>query len=146
MKHIDYATGRERRTDQILGFLAFPLLNVPLGIILWFIPQTTILSRMSNPTLLLLISALPWIVNGIVLVLAFLLRPDFAVGYIAFIGAAVAVVTALSVLFVAACFVTILSAAIIGEQLAIGLFVVLMLGGVSVLVALAIYIFQNWWS
>jgi hypothetical protein len=39
MKHIDYATGRERRTDQILGFLAFPLLNVPLGIILWFIPQ-----------------------------------------------------------------------------------------------------------
>ena len=140
MKRKDYPTGRERMAYQIVGFLAFPLVNIPLGILLWMTSQRT---DSPLPTLVL---ALPWLANGMVLVLAFLLRPDFAIGYMAFIAVAIALVTALSILFVAACFVTILSAAIIGEQLAIGLFVVLMLGGVSVLVALAIYIFQNWWS
>lgn len=127
----------KRKEAQIMGFWAFPLVNIPLGIILWSISQ-----KIDSP-LPTLVLALPWLVNGIVLALAFLLRPDFAVGYIAFIGAAVAVVTALSVVFVAACFVSILSAAVIGD-LAIGLFVVLMVIGVSVLVALAIYVFQSW--
>lgn len=127
----------KRKEAQIMGFWAFPLVNIPLGIILWSISQ-----KIDSP-LPTLVLALPWLVNGIVLALAFLLRPDFAVGYIAFIGAAVAVVTALSVVFVAACFVSILSAAVIGD-LAIGLFVVLMVIGVSVLAALAIYVFQSW--
>ena len=127
----------KRKEAQIMGFWTFPLVNIPLGIILWSISQ-----KIDSP-LPTLVLALPWIVNGIVLALAFLLRPDFAVGYISFIGAAVAVVTALSVVFVAACFVSILSAAVIGD-LAIGLFVVLMVVGVSVLVAIAIYVFQSW--
>ena len=119
----------KRMDDQIIGFLAFPLVNVPL----WIISQ-----RIDS-------SALPWIVNGIVLALAFLFRPQFGVGYIAFIGIAITVVTVLSVLFVAACFVSILSAAVIGD-LAIGLFVVLMAAGLLGLVVLAIYVFQSWWS
>ena len=139
MKREDYTTRRGRMTYHIMGFLAFPLVNVPLGIILWNISQE-IDSQL--PTWAL---ALPWLVNGIVLALAFILRPDFAVGYIAFIGFAVTVVTALSVLFVAACFVSILSAAVIGD-LAIGLFVVLMAAGLLGLVVLAIYVFQSWWS
>ena len=129
----------KRMDDQIIGFLAFPLVNVPLGVTLWNISQR-IDSQL--PTLVL---ALPWLVNGIVLTLAFLLRPDFGVGYIAFIGAAITVVTALSVLFVAACFVSILSAALIGD-LAIGLFVFLMAAGLLGLGVLAIYVFQSWWS
>jgi len=139
MKRKDYATGRERMTYQVIGFLAFPLVNVPLGIILWNISQRI------DSQLPTLVSALPWLVNGIVLALAFLLRPDFGVGYIAFIGAAITVVTALSVLFVAACFVSILSAALIGD-LAIGLFVFLMAAGLLGLGVLAIYVFQSWWS
>ena len=127
----------KRKEAQIIGFLAFPVMNIPLGIVLWTIKQ-----RIDSP-LPTVVLALPWLVNGIVLALAFLLRPDFAVGYIAFIGTAVAVVTTLSVVFVAACFVSILSAAVIGD-LAIGLFVVLMVVGVSVLVAFAIYVFQSW--
>lgn len=129
----------KRKEAQILGFWAFPLVNIPLGIILWNISQKI------DSTLPTLVLAIPWLVNGIIIVLAFLLRPDFVVGYIAFIGTAVALVTALSVVFVAACFVSILSAAVIGD-LAIGLFGVLMVVGVSVLVALAIYVFQSWWS
>ena len=140
MKHKDYSTTRQRSIDQIMGFFAFPLLNVPLGIILWNISKQQIDSHL--PTLA---SALPWVVNLIVLSVAFLLRPQFAIGYIAFIGFAVSVVTALGVLFVAACFVSTLSVPLIGN-LAIGLFVILMAAGLCGLAILAIYVFWNWWS
>ena len=83
MKRKVYTTRRERMTDQILGFLAFPLVNVPLWIIVW------VISQMINSPLIFLISVLPWLVNGIVIVLAFLLRPQFGVGYMAFIAVAV---------------------------------------------------------
>jgi len=118
-----------RMDDQIIGFLAFPLVNVPL----WIISQ-----RIDS-------SALPWIVNGIVLALAFLFRPQFGVGYIAFIGIAITVVTVLSVLFVAACFVSILSAALIGP-LAIALFVFLMSGGLYGLAVIVGYLIKIWQS
>jgi len=88
----------------------------------------------------------PWLVNGIILVLAAVLRPEFAFGYISFIGTAVAVVIALSFVVVAACFVTIPLAPNIGDQWAIGLFVVLILGGLAGLGALAIYVFLSWLS
>ena len=58
MKRKVYATRHERMTDQIIGFLAFPLVNVPLGIILWMI------SQMIDSQLQMLVSALPWLVNG----------------------------------------------------------------------------------
>ena len=119
----------KRMDDQIIGFLAFPLVNVPL----WIISQ-----RIDS-------SALPWIVNGIVLALAFLFRPQFGVGYIAFIGIAITVVTVLSVLFVAACFVSILSAAVIGP-LAIALFVFLMSGGLYGLAVIVGYLIKIWQS
>jgi hypothetical protein len=90
-------------------------------------------------------SALPWIVNGIVLALAFLFRPQFGVGYIAFIGIAITVVTVLSVVFVAACFVSILSAAVIGP-LAIALFVFLMSGGLYGLAVIVGYLIKIWQS
>ena len=119
----------KRMDDQIIGFLAFPLVNVPL----WIISQ-----RVDS-------SALPWLVNGIVLALAFLFRPQFGVGYIAFIGIAITVVTVLSVLFVAACFVSILSAAVIGP-LAIALFVFLMSGGLYGLAVIVGYLIKIWQS
>ena len=130
-----YTTRRERMIDRIIGFLAFPLVNAPLGIILWIIPQTTMLSRSSNPGLLLMfISTLPWLVNGIVIVLAFLLRPQLGIGYIAFIAIALTLVGVLSVVFVAACFVTFVAALSfpgMGDQGAISLFVFLMAAGIA---------------
>jgi len=119
----------KRIDDQIIGFLAFPLVNVPL----WIISQ-----RMES-------WALPWIVNGIVLALAFLFRPQFGVGYIAFIGIAIMVVTVLSIVFVAACFVSILSAAVIGP-LAIVLFVFLMSAGLYGLAIIVGYLIKIWQS
>jgi hypothetical protein len=129
MKRKVYATRREQMTDQIIGFWTFPLLNV----VLWIISQ-----RIDS-------LALPWLVNGIVLAFAFLFHPEFGMGYITFIAVAVTVVTVLSVLFVAACFVSIRSAEVIGN-LAFVLFGILMLGGLAGLAALAVYAFRYWLS
>ena len=154
MKRKVYTTRRERMIDQIIGFFAFPLVNVPLGIILWIVPRTNILSRTSNPVLLVvLISALPWLVNGVVIVLGFLLRPQFGVGYMAFIAVALTVVAVLSIAFVAACFVTFVAAGSfrdMGDQAIISLFVVLMAAGTAAgllgLGLIAIYVFRSWRS
>jgi predicted anti-sigma-YlaC factor YlaD len=140
MKRKVYTTRRERMIDQIIGFLAFPLVNVPLGIVLW-----TISERIDSQLLAALVSALPWLVNGIVLVLAVLLRPEFAIGYVTFIGAAVAVVTALSVVVVAACFVIIPLAPILGD-LVNWVFIFLIGAGLLGLGVFAIYVFQSWQS
>ena len=142
MKRKVYATKRERMIDQTLGFLAFPLVNISLGITLWIISQ-----MISSSWWFELSSVLPWLINGIIIFLALLWRPEFAMGYITFIGAAVAMIIFLSVLFVAACFVTIFSAATVGDQQAKALFIVLMLGGLVVLGALAIFSVLYWvWS
>lgn len=141
MKRNVSVTRRERMIYYIIGFLAFPLVNVPLGIILWIISQRID----SHSQLLTLVLALPWLVNGIVVVLAFLLRPEFATGYIAFIGASVAMVIALGIVVVAACFVIIPLAPVIGD-LANWVFLLLIVVGLFGLVVLVIYLFTNWWS
>ena len=110
MKRKVYVTARERKVDRMIGFCAFPIVNVLLWIIApMFYPQlptqaaTTDLPRFMPVDLLFM--ALPWLVNGTVLALAFLFRPEFGVGYIAFVAVAITVVVVLSILFVAACFV-----------------------------------------
>ena len=150
MKRKVYATSRERKADQIKGFWAFPIVNVPLWIVSQMIysqlPTRVAMTDLSSFMLIRgLVSALPWLVNGIVLVLAFLFRPGFGVGYVAFIAIAITVVTALSVLFVAACFMSVVSTLVIGP-LAIALFVVLMSGGLYYLAIFAHRLFRDWQS
>lgn len=139
MKRKVYATRRGRMRDQILGFLAFPLLNIPLGIMLGALKQRI------DPSWLMLIAALPWLVNGSLLVLAFLLRPAFAIGYIAFIGSAVAAVIALSVVVVAACFVTIPLLLVVGD-FGNWVFILLVAVGLFGLAVWTVDLFTNWWS
>ncbi len=150
MKRKVYVTARERKADQLKGFLAFPIVNVPLWIILQFIfsqmsthRATTDLSSFALVRDLIL--ALPWLINGSVLALAFVFRPQFGVGYVAFIAIAVTVSMALSVLFVAACFVSILSAIVIGP-LALGVFAILMLGGLYGLGLAVVTLVRSWQS
>ena len=147
MKRKVYTTRRERRTDEIIGFLAFPLVNVPLWIFLLLVAQ-----MIDSQLLETLVSALPWLVNGSVVVLALLLRPEFAIGYIAFIAFAVTLVTALGILFVAACFVTFVTVLAFSDMsdqmvvLVIALIAVGLLGLSGIAIYLAIYVFQRWRS
>jgi hypothetical protein len=137
MKRKVYTTRRDRMIDRIIGFVAFPLVNVPLGIIFWIIPP-----RIDSPSLML-VAVLPWLVNGIVLVLAFLLRPEFGFGYIAFIGGAVAVATAVSIASVAACFVVIPLAPVLGDLTGL-VFACLMAAGLLALGVAAYQIIKSW--
>lgn len=147
MKRKVYATSRERKADEVKGFWAFPILNASLWIISQMtysqLPMLFVVTGIAH--LQTLVSTLPWLVNGIVLILALVFRPPFAVGYVAFAGLSVTVITLMSVLFVAACFVSVLSAAIIGP-LAIALFVVLMLGGLYYLGLAGRGLLREWQS
>ena len=79
MKRQVYTTARERRTDQIVGFIAFPIVNFTL----WYVIDRLLVSAIAPRSIVLL---LPWIVNGAVLGMAFLFRPQMGVGYIAWPG------------------------------------------------------------
>ena len=150
MKRKVYVTDQERRADQIKGFLAFPIVNVLLWIILQLLYS---LSPTQGPAtnesvfvlVRCLIFALPWLVNGSVLALALIFRPQFGVGYIAFVTGAFTVIILLGTLFVAACFVSILSALVLGP-LAIIVFIILMLVGLYFIARLAFYLFESWQS
>lgn len=107
MKRKIYTTTRERKIDQSIGFVACPLLNVPLLAANWLMPLAA--DGLHVPTQVaqvfqVCVSLLPWIVNGLVLVLAFLFRPHIGIGYIAFLGMIGCASAVLGVLFLTACF------------------------------------------
>ncbi len=151
MKRKVYVTDQERRADQIKGFLAFPIVNGLLWIILqllYAISPTEVPAANESVFVLArwLIFVLPWLVNGSVLALAFVFRSQFAIGYIAFIGIALAVVVGLSMLFVAACFV-VLSAASLwvnpNSTQGTSVFVVLVIVAVCVLGLVVFWLFRR---
>lgn len=156
MKRKVYVSQRERKTDQLIGFVAFPLINaLLLAVSNQLLAETgaTYRGEPGDDPILTAISLLPWIVNGIVLAVAFILRPGFGIGYISFIAAAVVVVTALSGLFLAACFTTV-GLSLVIEQLIKGLgnallwpaFFGLMLLGLIFLGRVAYSLVRDWWS
>jgi len=106
MRRKVYATNRERKIDQLIGFVAFPLVNG----VLWFVTNrllawAAVACRGPDYDLArACILLMPWIINGIVIALAFLFRPAIGDGYIACIGVALFIPLVLSILFVAACF------------------------------------------
>jgi hypothetical protein len=134
MKRKVYVTARERRADQIKGFLACPIANVLLWVI-WPVIYSLALTQgattdwSSFALVQALNLALPWLVNGCVLVLAFVFRPQFAIGYVAFIAVAITAATALSCLFVAACFVSIMLSGNSINPPVLEVFAILVLGG-----------------
>ncbi len=102
-----YTTARERRIDQIIGFAAFPLVNAMSFTANWLLAQAanTLHAPIQEIQILqVCISLLPWVVNGLVLVLAFLFRPQMGIGYLACMGITVCIPVALCGLFVWACY------------------------------------------
>jgi hypothetical protein len=107
MKRKVYTTARERKIDQIIGFVACPLLNVPLLAANWLMPlagDALHVPTQAAQVFQVCASLLPWIVNGLVLVLAFLFRPHIGIGYMAAIGMTVCALAIMGILFLTACF------------------------------------------
>ena len=89
-----------RKADRKVGFVAFPIINV----VVWFVSWLFSSGVQSESGWALL---LPWVANGLVLVYAFIFRPEFAVGYLVFIAFALGIVFALGFLFLGGCFLAI---------------------------------------
>ena len=151
MKRKVYVTARERRADQIKGFLACPIANVLLWVI-WpviysqALTQVAATDRSSFPPVQALSVALPWLVNGSVLALAFVFRPQFGIGYVAFIAVAIMAASVLNCLFVAACFVAV---TLWGNSINLPMlevFAILTLGGLCVLGLAALILVRIWRS
>ena len=144
MKRAVYATARERKIDQLIGLVAFPLVNV----LLWLTIDFWLRYSFNE----LGVSLLPWIVNGGFLSLAFIFRPHIGVGYIVGFGIIIVGIVILGVLFVGACFVSIIVAipfGILSNELGAAvlclLFPLLLLVGLPLLGWVGISVFNSWW-
>ena len=156
MKRKVYATSRERKLDQLIGFAAFPILNLILWAVLGalgFIVQPAYGPLPGNDLVSITILALPWIMNGMVLALAFAFRPQIGIRYLAFIVIGTGASIALSFLLVAACFTSLIVAipfmGFRNDAASVVLLVVffgLSLAGLIFLGWLAVGWIRNWWA
>jgi WD40 repeat protein len=110
MKREIYTTDQERKEDQLIGGVAFPLVNLILAMIiiqLWEGAEKTYWGSPEYSAIRTRILLIPWFVNGVILTLAFLFRPQMGVGYIAsfFVIASAGIV--LGGLFVVTCAVSV---------------------------------------
>ena len=123
MKRKVYTTRDERQNDQLIGFFAFPFVNT----LLWALTNWLLESTGGNyhgpsqgDPLGLAILSLPWIVNGIILALAFIFRPQIGVGYLGFVVLAIGGGIVLGVVFLVACFIGVVPVGILGSLGPIG--------------------------
>lgn len=147
MKYKEYQTVRERKIDQLIGLIAFPVLNILLLSIASYI-ETEYGSQEIDELLLA-----PWVVNGGFVILAFIFRPQIGVGYLASFCITIAGVITLGVLFLAACFTAIIVNIpfmfLLGELPGLIfclLFPVLFLGGLFFIGRWGVKAFYSWWS
>src|SRR5262245_17643937 len=105
-----YESEYELRRDRTIGALAFAIVNLLLWLVYsWLIGWALVRYGDSPPDIryVTAIQLLPWIANGLLLLLALWYRPQFAVGYLIFPASALIIGTALGILLVGSCVVSI---------------------------------------
>jgi hypothetical protein len=141
---------QERKRNQRQGFFSCLGINAFLLFIWYFSSRSGSPSQAANTEIFL--AVLPWIINIGILILAFVLRPQFAVGYLAFFAAVIVGSMVLGMVFMTACFasvVTMLVLSPLGEAgNFLGLFCVLpavFLGGVYWMGKVFLPQIEEWW-
>jgi hypothetical protein len=101
----EYAEKRDKRR----GIVLFPAVNLGLWAAVTYLPGwlVAMLGLAAGTQLLRYIVLLPWAVNGLLLLLAFIFRPYIAVGYLTFLGTILMVGVGLAILVVGSCLVSI---------------------------------------
>lgn len=105
-----YSSQYKRKLDEQLGFFLCLVINA----ILLIASYTILLSLTPRPPWDTILLAIPWVINIGILLLALLIRPGLATGYLYFLFIALLVPTVLSILFVASCIVSLPFLTIIG--------------------------------
>ena len=149
MKPKVYESFAEQKIDQRIGFVAFPIVNIVVGLLVWllsrWVDSITIEPTVRHPNLRLAITLLPWVVNGLLLLWAAIFRRYIASGYLVCLGAMLVVGAILGLIGVVAFFLAIPLSALIGP---IGdlIFILLALGG-SIWFMLKVFpMLRNWWA
>jgi len=106
MKRKIYATARERRIDQLIGFVAFYLVSIAI----WFVADrllalaTAVFHISYDGGLRTLALLIPWCAHGIVVVPALVFRPHIAIGYMVAISMTFCASVIMGALFMTYCF------------------------------------------
>jgi xanthosine utilization system XapX-like protein len=146
MKRRVYRSGYERKRDQRIGAVAFPLVNAVVWLAILWMPGwigTMLPAGVPPVQLQTFFRLLPWVVNGGVLIWAFIFRPQIGVGYITCFGAILFAGVALAVVAVGSCAISIPFIALIGLP-GLLVFVAAALIGFAWLVSVG-YEKVNWW-
>ena len=149
MKPKTYETFAEQKIDQRIGFVAFPVVNIVIWLLVWllsrWVDSITVEPTVRHPTLRLAITLLPWVGNGLLLLWAAIFRRYIAAGYLVCLGAVLVVGSILGLIGVVAFFLAVPLSALIGP---IGdlIFILLALGG-SIWFLLKVWpLLRNWWA
>jgi hypothetical protein len=147
MRRKVYTSGSERKHDQHIGAIAFVVVNVFVWLVYqWLIAPTYIEnSRITRLETSLAVQLMPWMVNGVFLLWAFIFRSQIGVGYITAFAAILFAGLTLVVLVVGSCIIS-LPFVYLAESLGIVVF-----GGVAILgfIWFLIKAFEAvtaWWS
>ncbi len=164
MKRKKYNNDYERKYDQRAGFIAFIVFNVALWLFRFLLitgvriyVHSFLQVNVFEYTLPFadqletFIIMFPWVMNGLVIVLALIFRPQFTIGYLAGVALAFLAQFVFGVLFVAGCFAGIgVGYALIPEEdsaFNIGI----LCGRIAILAAivffgrLALRWYRSWW-
>ena len=141
-----YATDQERKSDQRLGCIAFPLVNGAIWMGWLVVTEGLII----DANLFALGLGAAWFVNGIIFILAFLFRPALGVGYIVSIALILVAVMMLGGLCLVSCFagyavalpLDIVITHVLGYLVALVLFFV----GLRFFYRWAHAAYEDWWS
>jgi hypothetical protein len=132
MKLKVYDSEYDRRSDRIIGIIAFPIVNGALWLLQsWLLGPGVSGRYLSVPASLALVTAIeafPWVVNGVLLLLALIYRPEIAIGYLGFLGGILLLGGALAAIVVVSCVVSI-PVILISPQLGTVVWVSLMVVG-----------------
>lgn len=142
-----YDSYADQKRDQRVGFIAFPIVNILIWVVTNMLSQQISRFDLSANaySLRLAINYLPWVVNGVVLLWAFIFRQHVGVGYlVSFAGFAVTGI-GLGLITMIAFFVTTPLLALTGLIGAVILLAVLLVAGIWFLVKM-FGVLRNWWA
>lgn len=148
MKRKKYTSGYERKYDQRIGALAFLIVNVVVWLLVtwaqaWL--RTAQLDAATAARLGSTVQLLPWVVNGGLLIWAFVFRPHIGIGYITAFGAILTAGIMLGGLAVVSCFIS-LPFFFFGEPLGLIVLGVLAIAGFGWFVKTLFETVITWWS
>ena len=101
MNRKKYQSKKEERIDQLLGLGIFFMLLLFTAFVIYMTSKVPAYDNLRDTRIL------PWLINGVFLILAFIFRPQMAVGYLAGFCLIVGGLIILAGAFLASCVVAI---------------------------------------